>query len=66
MAINYKQLAEGLIDTLCEREDVTEVIILLWQKGYSNEEIKELNFSDDDIEIASEELEYRMKQEAQC
>lgn len=63
MAINYKQLAEGLIDTLCDREDVTEVIILLLQKGYSNEEIKELNFSDDDIKIASEELEYRTKQE---
>lgn len=63
MGINYKQLAEGLIDTLCEREDVTEVIILLLQKGYSNEEIKELNFSDDDIKIASEELEYRLKEE---
>ena len=63
MAINYKQLAEGLIDTLCDREDVTEVIILLLQKGYSNEEIKELDFTDDDIKIASEELEYRMKQE---
>ena len=66
MAINYKQLAEGLIDTLCEREDVTEVVILLLQKGYSNEEIKELNFSDDDIEIASEELKYRITQEEQC
>lgn len=66
MSINYKQLAEGLIDTLCEREDVTEVIILLLQKGYSNEEIKELNFTDDDIKIASEELEYRIKQEEQC
>lgn len=65
MGINYKQLAEGLIDVLCEREDVTEVIILLLQKGYSNEEIKELNFSDDDIKIASEELEYRLKEE-QC
>lgn len=63
MGINYKQLAEGLIDTLCEREDVTEVIILLLQKGYSNEEIKELNFSDDDIKIASEELEYRLKED---
>ena len=62
MTINYKQLAEGLIDVLCEREDVTEVIILLLQKGYSNEEIKELNFSDDDIKIASEELEYRLKE----
>lgn len=62
MSIDYKQLAEGLIDTLCEREDVTEVIILLIQKGYSNEEIKELNFSDDDIKIASEELEYRLKE----
>lgn len=63
MGINYKQLAEGLIDVLCEREDVTEVIILLLQKGYSNEEIKELNFSDDDIKIASEELEYRLKED---
>ena len=63
MAIDYKQLAEGLIDTLCEREDVTEVIILLLQKGYSNEEIKELDFTDDDIKIASEELEYRLKEE---
>lgn len=63
MGINYKQLAEGLIDVLCEREDVTEVIILLLQKGYSNEEIKELNFSNDDIKIASEELEYRLKED---
>lgn len=63
MAIDYKQLAEGLIDTLCEREDVTEVIILLLQKGYSNEEIKDLDFTDDDIKIASEELEYRLKEE---
>lgn len=65
MAIDYKQLAEGLIDTLCEREDVTEVVILLLQKGYSNEEIKELNFTDDDIKIASEELELRLKEEQQ-
>lgn len=63
MAINYKQLAEGLIDTLCEREDVTEVIILLLQKGYSVEEIKELHFDMEDINSASEELEYRIKQE---
>ena len=63
MAIDYKELAEGLIDTLCEREDITEVIILLLQKGYSKEEIKELSFSEEDIENASEELEYRLKEE---
>ena len=63
MAIDYKKLALGLIDTLCEREDVTEVVILLLQKGYSNEEIKELDFTDDDIKIASEELELRLKGE---
>lgn len=65
MGINYKQLAEGLIDVLCEREDVTEVIILLLQKGYSREEIKELEFFDEDIDYATQELEYRVKEE-QC
>lgn len=65
MAIDYKNLAMGLIDTLCDREDVTEVIILLLNKGYSREEIKELEFFDEDIDYATQELEYRLKEE-QC
>ena len=65
MAIDYKNLAMGLIDILCDREDVTEVIILLLNKGYSREEIKELEFFDDDIDYATQELEYRLKEE-QC
>lgn len=65
MAIDYKNLAMGLIDILCDREDVTEVIILLLNKGYSREEIKELEFFDEDIDYATQELEYRLKEE-QC
>lgn len=63
MAIDYKNLAMGLIDILCDREDVTEVIILLLNKGYSREEIKELEFFDEDIDYATQELEYRLKEE---
>ena len=60
MAIDYKNLAMGLIDILCDREDVTEVIILLLNKGYSKEEIKDLNNSSRNIDKVTDVLSFPM------
>lgn len=62
--IDYKNLAENLLNYLCDRDGVTETIILLLEQGYSYSDLYSL-FPKEEVDEATEEYEKRA-QEEQC
>lgn len=62
--IDYKNLSENLLNYLCDRDGVTETIILLLEQGYSYSDLYSL-FPDEEVYEAIDEYEKRI-QEEQC
>lgn len=62
--LDYKQLAENLLDYLCDRDGVTETIVFLLEKGYTKSDLYSL-FPDEEVYEAMDEFEKRI-QEEQC
>lgn len=62
--IDYKNLAENLLNYLCDRYGITETIILLLEQGYSYSDLYSL-FPKEDVDEATEEYE-KIAQEEQC
>ena len=54
--IDYKNLAENLLNYLCDQEGITETIILLLKLGYSRIDVECL-FPKDEVDDAIEEFE---------
>lgn len=59
--IDYKNLAENLLNYMCDRYGITETIIVLLEKGYSYSDLYSL-FPKEDVDEATEEYE-KMAQE---
>ena len=59
--IDYKNLAENLLNYLCDRYGITETIILLLEQGYSYSDLYSL-FPKEEVDEATEEYE-KMAQE---
>ena len=55
--INYEELANNLLDRICEIDDPREAIETLIGFGYTKEQLLELMFVEDDIDAALEESE---------
>lgn len=52
MKIDYKELADLLLDHFWEGWGVIETIGFLYSRGYTKEQLLELDFSEEDIEKA--------------
>jgi hypothetical protein len=55
MELNYKQLANDLIDHLCDATSIGETIRALISMGWDNDYLIDLGFDQEDIEQASHE-----------
>ena len=53
---DYKKLANGLLDFVCENFDLVEVCSWLIEWGYSYEQVLELGFEQETIDQAQKEL----------
>lgn len=60
--IDYKNLSENLLNYLCDRDGVTETIILLLEQGYSYSDLYSL-FPDEEVYEAIDEYEKRIQEE---
>jgi len=54
--INYKKLANDLLDHFIDVDGVIETIIALIHYGYKDNELLEIGFEEEEIDIAKEEL----------
>lgn len=52
MKINYRELADLLLDYLVDGLGIIETIGFLYSRGYTKEQLLELDFSAEDIEEA--------------
>jgi hypothetical protein len=50
MKINYKELADLLLDHFCVGWSVREAIGFLYSRGYTKEQLLDLDFSEEDID----------------
>lgn len=60
--IDYKNLAENLLNYLCDREGITETIILLLEQGYSYSDLYSL-FPKEEVDEATDEYEKRIQED---
>lgn len=54
LVIDYKKLADCLLDNMCDTSGVTETITFLIEVGYTQEELLYLNFDEETIHNALE------------
>ena len=52
MKVNYRELADLLLDYLVDGLGIIETIGFLYSRGYTKEQLLELDFSAEDIEEA--------------
>ena len=56
MKLDYKQLANVLLDFMCEAFDIVEVAEILINQGFSYDEILSLGFEKETIDQAQERI----------
>jgi hypothetical protein len=56
MELNYKQLANTLLDFMCEAFDIVEVVEILISQGFSYDEVLTLGFEQETIDQAQERI----------
>ena len=56
MKLNYKQLANVLLDFMCEAFDIVEVAEILISQGFSYDEVLTLGFEQETIDQAQERI----------
>jgi hypothetical protein len=56
MELSYKQLANTLLDFMCEAFDIVEVVEILIGQGFSYDEILSLGFEKETIDQAQERI----------
>jgi hypothetical protein len=56
MKLDYKQLANTLLDFMCEAFDIVEVVEILIGQGFSYDEILSLRFQQEVINQAQERI----------
>lgn len=61
--IDYKDLANSLLDTMCDQEGVNDTLRYLFGLAYSKEEMLELNFQEYDIKNAAQEYLQELQEE---
>jgi hypothetical protein len=56
MKLDYKQLANVLLDFMCEAFDIVEVAEILISQGFSYDEVLTLGFEQETIDQAQERI----------
>ena len=56
MELDYKQLANVLLDFMCEAFDIVEVAEILISQGFSYDEVLTLGFEQETIDQAQERI----------
>ena len=56
MKLNYKQLANVLLDCMCETMGIVEVVEILIGQGFSYDQILSLRFQQEVIDQAQERI----------
>ena len=54
--VDYKELADYLLDYLCDANGSDEIIELLIQAGYDADQLEDLGFDRKDIELVVNEI----------